>query len=240
MHYEVNCAYDKPESVHHMLLDVDRKFVLICVPRTAGRSVERWFKYHLKPMPVKLPGGFHRTRVPNSRKFAPKRGWLYIAGIRHPLDRLVSYYHVPHIQRDIGKHPGLQQFPEVERYLRERTFENFVRIISVQHTFEGVLERRWGIDPVVSFLLRSEYPMTHYIRYESMEADMEALPFVSQKVVLEEIGKSDRRPLAEYYRDPETLELALQWGEEDCIAYYYEPTLEAACALRGESCILQT
>lgn len=219
-----------------MLLDEKRKFIFVCVPRTGCRSVEKWLKTHLQPSPLSLRGGFHRTRVPPSRRYQPKKGWKYIAAIRHPLDRFVSFYFVAGLLKDLSENLELQNVEQVRQYREEKTFESFARAVLTKHEKYEHFRYTWAVSSITDFLSRVEHSMTDYLRYENLIEDVRALSFVRQGVTLERIGVSDRLPLVEYYRDPEVLQMVLDWGQADFFAYYYEPTLKAACALRGEPC----
>ncbi len=219
-----------------MLLDEQKRFIFISVPRTGCRSVHNWFKENLDPSPISMRGGFHRTRPPKGRKYEPRRGWLYVAGIRHPLDRLVSFFYVPELRHDIITNERIVQMELGRQFLEDQSFDNFVRLVAERHPESKHFNYTWAACPVAKFLSRVEYPMTNLLRFETLEQDIRVLPFVKGAVRLDPVGTSERRPLVDYYRNDETLQLALDWGRLDFEKFAYEPSLEAACALRGELC----
>lgn len=211
-----------------MVICKERKFVFICVPRTGSQTLQEWFVTELVPPAQQVRGKFHRHRLPRG----VDDSWVVVATVRHPLDRLVSLFYR---FRSHTIKSWIEKRKKRGRMGRKVTYDfpEFVQLVLQDQ--RRYFSERDRITTVCAFLRKTRRPVLRLLRYETLERDVQALPFVQQRVELNNRYASKRKPLREYYRNPELLALALEWARTDCEPYGYECSLEAVCALRGET-----
>jgi hypothetical protein len=152
------------------------RIIYMAVPRTASRAVRKFLveEHRAREVGKKGFGGHHGIDGKVIRQ-CYDLGYKIICPVRNPWDVIVSWWH--HNPRWFGEANA-----EFAKFV-----EWFPKHGKNKYLFEGMLYHFWA------------QHSTRIIKYEHLRADLARI--IRAPVNLEVIGKSDRKPYADYYDD---------------------------------------
>tara|TARA_Y100000385_G_scaffold154814_1_gene160511 strand:- start:2876 stop:3424 length:549 start_codon:yes stop_codon:yes gene_type:complete len=170
----------------------DTKYIFVHIPKTAGKSITK---------------GIGGNIQQNKRHLFPKdydhklwSKYFTFTCVRHPLDRLVSWYF---FMRKRFKEGSIS---DSSILANDNTFKQFVEL----H-----LDKRWTIQPQVNWF-DENYKYNYVMKIESIEKDFSKVcEALSIKSKLPFINKSDRKKNYISYYDSETLDIAYNFYIND-------------------------
>ena len=185
-----------------MLLSFSRKIAFVSPPRTAGTSVGNYLMEHIPDMTNEGP-----THM-KLRSFVDlPEDWFVFTFVRHPLDRMVSYYHYLRTMWD-----GDVNYQALEKAGALESFEGFVRKgmtmwnVDIWSPLNLDFCARYG-EPQLDYLEYKDKLRCNFIgRFETLERDFDllcrTLSIPNKGLPVEEV--SEHEPYMSYYN----LELA--------------------------------
>ena len=186
-----------------MLLSIEKKFIFIHIPKTAGSSVtEVLSPYALNPVKSQYRRLLSHLPVPEN----PERAWFRIhdkaywirlklpramfegfhtfAAVRNPYDYAVSYYA---FQRG---NPRSRRFREAQN----TSFLEFLTYMEKKDRLSGISQTSWITD------LRGRIIIDELLRFETIERDFAGLAArLGLETSLPHVNKSDRGDYREMY-----------------------------------------
>jgi len=186
-----------------MLLSIEKKFIFIHIPKTAGSSMtEALSPYALNPAKSQYRRLLSHLPVPENPERAffrihDKAWWIRLklpramfdsfhkfAVVRNPYDYAVSYYA---FQRG---NPGSRRFNEAQN----TSFLEFLTYMAKKDRLSGISQTSWITD------LRGRVIIDEVLRFETIESDFAALAArLGLEVRLPHVNKSDRGDYRDMY-----------------------------------------
>ena len=191
------------------MIDYERKFIFIHVPKTGGVSVR------LPLFNKKI--GPHTTAMRRREELGQRYDELFsFAFVRNPWDRLVSTFHFLN-KKGIGNRDDIILY---KRYI-EKYFGNFHDFVKYENqNFEKILHAR----PQHEFICnkRGRIIVNFVGRFEHLEKDFSYIGrwIGVQPQQLPHINKSDHKHYQEYY-DDETKEIVAKLYKKDIEYFRY-------------------
>ena len=182
-----------------MIVSDRHRYVFVTCPKNCSHTLIDYLENHCAG---ELQRGLHPRKIPNRA-----RGYFTFGVVRDPYARAVSaWWNCVAERKGIRRrHAALYIYNDVGA---DKTLAPFIRYMMRMHPFDGLYtpQTRWyegiGIDRL--------------IRVESIEDDLQQLPFPTPRVPLKRLNPSGRSrgPWQDYITD-EVIELVQQWAAVD-------------------------
>lgn len=189
-----------------MIISHQNKFIYVHIPKTAGKSITSF----LSNKPVE--------RTPIHSKLIPDVNFLQnytrITSVRHPLDRLVSWFFWTQKQMFFGPVSIRTELNTISNI----SFQEFVK----ERIAEGLSSHFYTIHPQTTWF-DLDHPYHHIIRFENLHNDVQEIAEIfGINNSFEHINKNniDRDHFMTYY-DQEMLDIAYEFYKEDFISLNY-------------------
>lgn len=180
-----------------MIISYTHSAIFVAVPRTASHSIVQWLE---SEGPIRVFGGHHSRAVPSNLVH-----WFTFTVVRNPYARAVSFWkYVMSLRKGevFRRCGGRQPFPEFARWLSSERPDDPREWANQSHFLAGLR-------------------LDRILRYENLEHDFHALPFVPRSARLPRLATSGLQDWRPYYEDEKTARRIRDWAGKDFEKYGY-------------------